>query len=66
MGIMYVLGFFAGLALAVSITLLIMVTVVKKSNDWGDYDAGNQAVDSFEVLRSANNVKKDFDVFERD
>lgn len=66
MNFFFILGIIAGVILAVSITLLIMISIVKKSNDWGDYDGGAETVVTFEVLNKADKVKKSFSIFEHD
>lgn len=66
MNFFFILGVIAGIILAVSLTLLIMVSIVKKTNDWGDYDGAAETVQTFEVLNKADNVKKGFSIFDRD
>lgn len=61
----FIIGVLIGITLAVSITMLIMVTIVKKSNDWGDSNGLSNTIDSFAILNSADNVKESFSVYDK-
>lgn len=58
MDFFFVIGILVGIVLAVAITMFIMISVIKKTNDWGDYDALEQSMVNFEMLESDNHVKR--------
>lgn len=62
----FILGFLAGAALGVGITMFIMVSIIKKTNDWGDYDGAADTVESFTMIKEADKVKESFSVYEKD
>lgn len=58
MGIGFVLGALVGLFFGVILTAFIIMTIIRKSNEWGDLNGTEPSMTSFNVLRSADNVKK--------
>lgn len=59
------MGFFGaliGIALAVGVTMLVMITLVKHSNDWGDSDSGRMSMSSFNVVEDQNGVPSNYSV----
>lgn len=65
MGFMFLVGVIAGIVLAVGITMFIMVSVVKKTNDWGDFDGGEGTITDFTMIKKADKVKESFSVHEK-
>lgn len=63
---MGVLGFLAGAVFAIAITMFIVVSLIKSSNDWGDYNDLKSTVEQFDIINKANNVKESFSVEESD
>lgn len=60
MSVFFAIGAIAGVVLGVALTMLIMISLIKKSNDWGDYDDMQNTMKSFEMIRKADNVKSTF------
>lgn len=58
MGFWFVIGILIGIVFAVSITMLIMISIIKRSNDWGDNNGLEATMVSFEMLEQSNKVKK--------
>lgn len=65
MGVMFFIGLIAGIVLAVAITMFIMVSIVKKSNDWGDYDSAEDTMTEFVMINKADKVKEPFSKYEK-
>lgn len=65
MGVMFFIGLIAGIVLAVAITMFIMVSIVKKSNDWGDYDSAEDTMTEFAMINKADKVKEPFSKYEK-
>lgn len=66
MGFFFICGIIAGCVFAAAVTMFIVVSVIKKSNDWGDYDSARETMVEFEMLSKANNVKESFSVYDND
>lgn len=58
MGIGFVLGALVGVFFGVILTAFIIMTIIRKSNEWGDLNGTEPSMTSFNVLRSSDNVKK--------
>lgn len=65
MSVMFFIGLIAGIVLAVAITMFVMVSVIKKSNDWGDYDSAEDAMTEFVMINKADKVKEPFSKYEK-
>lgn len=60
MNVLFVIGAIAGVVFGVALTMFIMISLIKKSNDWGDYDDMQNTMKSFGMIRKADNVKSTF------
>lgn len=56
----FFLGFLAGVLIAVALVMLLMVSFVKKSNDWGDSDGSAELMDSFTLVANADRVSSNY------
>lgn len=62
MGFIFGLGVVAGIILAISITMFIMISIIKKANDWGDDYNGRKNVSTCTIIEKKDNVKAEYDV----
>lgn len=62
---MTVFGIILGIVAAIALTMLIMIIIIKKSNDWGDSTGTieNFCGGTFTVLDQKDNVKSTFDPY---
>ncbi len=54
----FILGALLGVAFAVVLSLLLVATLVKKSNDWGDIEGVTPSMSGFVVLDEKDKIKK--------
>lgn len=58
---MVFLGALLGIAAGIGLTIMLMTTIVKNSNDWGDSQAVLEDFSNdFTVIDQKNNVRKDY------
>lgn len=60
MAVYFGIGAIAGIILGIAITMFIVISIIKKANDWGDYDGMNDTMKNFTLIKKADNVKQNF------
>lgn len=60
MAVYFGIGAIAGIILGIAITMFIVISIIKKTNDWGDYDGMNDTMKNFTLIKKADNVKQNF------